>query len=96
MADCIGVCVQHNCEQQYQSNAIHTVGWVFPTPSAEKRKMFHWTGDMLEERQHADFSMREIQGRRVKGKAQMYKLLTQKICQFGTLILGSFLGQVIN
>ena len=29
------------------------VDWVFPTPSVEKRMMYHWTGDMMEERQQA-------------------------------------------
>ena len=24
------------------------VDWVFPTPSVEKRTMYHWTGDMLD------------------------------------------------
>ena len=27
--------------------------WMFPTPSVEKRTMYHWTGDMMEERQGA-------------------------------------------
>ena len=55
------------------------VDWVFPTPSAEKRTMYQWTGDMLEERQHAYQSMREVQGRRVRRNAQLYKPLTQNI-----------------
>ena len=38
------------------------VDWVFPTPSVEKRTMYHWTGDMMEERQPAYKSMREVQG----------------------------------
>ena len=29
------------------------VDWVFPTPSAEKRMMYQWNGDMIEERQCA-------------------------------------------
>ena len=33
------------------------VDWVFPTPSVEKRTMYQWTGDMLEERQRAYKSM---------------------------------------
>ena len=37
------------------------VDWVFPTPSVEKRKMYHWTGDMMEERQQASKSMRKVQ-----------------------------------
>ena len=45
------------------------VDWVFPTPSAEKRTMFQWNGDMLEERQPAYKSMREVQGGRVRRKA---------------------------
>ena len=27
------------------------VDWIFPTSSVEKRTMYHWTGDMMEERQ---------------------------------------------
>ena len=38
------------------------VDWVFPTLSAEKKMMYHWMGDMLEERQRAYKSMREVQG----------------------------------
>ena len=38
------------------------VDWVFPKPSAEKRTMYQWRGDMLKERQHAYKSMREVQG----------------------------------
>ena len=41
--------------------------------------MYHWTGDMLEERQRAYKSMREVQGGRVRWNAQMYKPLTQNI-----------------
>ena len=41
--------------------------------------MYQWTGDMLEERQHAYKSMREVLGGRVRPNAQMYKLLTQNI-----------------
>ena len=29
------------------------VDWVFPTPSAENRTIYQWTGDMLEGRQRA-------------------------------------------
>ena len=29
------------------------VDWVFPTPSVEKRMMYHWTGEMMEVRQWA-------------------------------------------
>ena len=39
--------------------ATLSVDWVFPTPSVEKRKMYQWMGDMLEERQHAYKSMRD-------------------------------------
>ena len=46
------------------------VGWVFPTPSVEKRTMYHWTGDMMEERQRAYKSMRDIQGGRVRPDVQ--------------------------
>ena len=53
--------------------------WVFPTPSVEKRTMYHWTGDMLEERQLANKSMREVQGGRVRLKAQNYKPLLLNI-----------------
>ena len=38
------------------------VDWVFSTPSVEKRTMSHWTQDMMEERQQAYKSMRELQG----------------------------------
>ena len=55
------------------------VDWVFPTPSAERRTMYQWTGDMLEERQHAYKSMREVQGGRVWRNAQLYKPFTQNI-----------------
>ena len=55
------------------------VDWVFPTPSAEKRTMYQWTGDMFEERQHAYKSMREVQGGRVQRNKQMYKPLIQNI-----------------
>ena len=55
------------------------VDWVFPTPSAERRTMYQWTGDMLEERQRAYKSMIEVQGGRVRQNMQMYKPLTQNI-----------------
>ena len=56
------------------------VDWVFPTPSVEKRTIYQWTGDMLEERrQRAYKSMRDVQGNRVRQNAQMYKPLTQNI-----------------
>ena len=55
------------------------VGWVFPTPSAEKRTMYQWKGDKLEERQCAYKSMREVQCGRMRRNAQMYKPLTQNI-----------------
>ena len=38
------------------------VDWVFPTPLAERRTMYQWTEDTLEERQHTYKSMREVQG----------------------------------
>ena len=38
------------------------VDWGFPTPSVEKRTMYHWMGDMMDERQCAYKSMREVQG----------------------------------
>ena len=55
------------------------VDWVFPTPSMEKRTMYQWTGDMLEEIQHAYKSMGEAQGGRVRRNAHMYKPLTKNI-----------------
>ena len=36
------------------------VDWVFHTPSVEKRTMYQWTEDMLEERQRAYKSMRDV------------------------------------
>ena len=45
------------------------VDWVFTTPSVEKRMMYHWTGDMMEERQQAYKSMREVRGGRVRRNA---------------------------
>ena len=41
--------------------AMLPVDWVFLTPSAEKRTMYQWTRDMLEERHHSHKSMREVQ-----------------------------------
>ena len=35
----------------FGSKAMLPVDWLFPTHSVEKRKMYHWTGDMMEERQ---------------------------------------------
>ena len=37
----------------FQRDAMLPVDWVFPTPSEEKRTMYQWMGDMLEERQRA-------------------------------------------
>ena len=62
------------------------VYWVFPTPSVEKRTMYQWTEDMLEERQWAYRSMQEVQGGRVRANAQMYKPLTQNI-RVGCLVV---------
>ena len=59
--------------------AMLPVDWMFPTPSEEKRTMYQWTGDMLEEGQHSYKSMREVQGGRVRWNAQLYKPLTQNI-----------------
>ena len=56
----------------FVQEATLPVDWMFPTPSLEKRMMYHWTGDMREERQQAYKSMREIHGRRVRRNAQMY------------------------
>ena len=39
--------------------------------------MYQWVEDMLEERQHAYKSMRDVQGRIVQRNAQMYKPLTE-------------------
>ena len=63
----------------YEREVMLLVDWVFPTPSVEKRMMYQWTRDMLEERQRAYKSMREVQGGRVRWCAQMYKPLTQNI-----------------
>ena len=57
--------------------AMLPLNWVFPTASEEKRMMYQWTGNMLEERQHAYKSMKEVQGGRVWWNAQLYKSLTQ-------------------
>ena len=46
----------------FRCKAMLPVDWVFPTPSVEKRTTYHWTGDMMEERQHPYKSMREVQG----------------------------------
>ena len=59
--------------------AMLQVDWMFPTPSLEKKTMYQWTGDMLEERQRAYKRMREVQGGRVRRNAQIYKPLTQNI-----------------
>ena len=63
----------------FGSEAMLPLDWVFPTLSKEKRTMYDWTGDMTEERQHTLKSMREVQGRRVRWNALMYKPLTQNI-----------------
>ena len=55
------------------------VDWVFPTPSVEKRTIYQWTGDVLEERQCAYKSMREVQGGRIKRSDRTYKPLTRNI-----------------
>ena len=55
------------------------VDLVFPTPSAEKRTIYHWTGDMVKERKRACKSMREVQGGRLRRNAQMYRPLTQNM-----------------
>ena len=44
--------------------AMLPVDWVFLIPSVEKRMMYHWTGNMMEERKQAYKSTREVQGRR--------------------------------
>ena len=52
--------------------AMLPMDWVFPPPSVEKRTMYHGTGDIMEERQLAYKSMREVQGGRVRQNTQMY------------------------
>ena len=64
---------------KFGREAMLPVDWVFPTLSVEKRTMYQWTGDILEERQRAYKSMRDVQGRRIRRNAQMYKLLTRNI-----------------
>ena len=59
--------------------ATFPVDWVFPTPSAEKITMYPWTVDMLEERQLAYRSMRDLQSGRIRQNVWMYKPLTQNI-----------------
>ena len=59
--------------------ALLPVDWVFPTPSIEKRTMYQWNRDMIEERQRANKSMREVQSGRVRRSEQLYKPLTQNI-----------------
>ena len=49
--------------------AMLPVDWVFPTPSVGKRTKYQWTGDMVEESQHAYKSMRDVQGGRVQWNA---------------------------
>ena len=51
----------------------------FAIPSVEKRNMYHWTGNMMKERQCAYESMREVQGGRARWNSQMCKPLTQNI-----------------
>ena len=41
----------HNA--MFGSEATLPVDWVFPIPSVEKRTIYPWTGDMMEERQQA-------------------------------------------
>ena len=55
----------------FRREAMLPVDWVFPTPSVERKTMYQWTGDMLEERQGAYKSMREVQGGRVRQNTQM-------------------------
>ena len=49
----------------FGSEAMLPVDWVFPTPSVEKRTVYQWTGDMLEERQGVYKSMRDVKGGKV-------------------------------
>ena len=50
----------------FGQEAMLPVKWVFPTPSVEKRAMYQWKGDMLEERQCVYKSMRDVQDGRVR------------------------------
>ena len=60
------------------------VDCVFPSTSAERRTMYHFTGNKLEERQKAYHSMLEVQGGIVR-YVQMNKPLIQNI-QTGCLV----------
>ena len=70
MSSSTGVTPQY---AMFRREATLPVDWVFPTPSAERRTMYQCTGDMLEERQRAYKSMREVQGGKVRRYAQMYR-----------------------
>ena len=59
----------------FRQEATLPVDWVFPTPYGEKRIMYHWTGEMMEEIQPVYKSMREVQG----GRVRRNKPLTQNI-----------------
>ena len=92
MDECISVCIQHNREQQYRSKlhyaifwceATLPVDWIFHTLSVEKRTMYHWTRNMLKERQCA-YKLQEYE-RGARGNTPMYKPLTQNI-QAGCLV----------
>ena len=49
------------------------VDLMFPTPSSEKRTMYHWTRNMSKVCQKAYQSMREVQGGRVRQIVQIHK-----------------------
>ena len=97
MVEFVSVCLQHNREQQYRNNAALRHVWVGIIATCRQGISYtlyseennhwnnHWTGDMLEERQHAYKSMREVQGGKVRPNAQMNKALTQNI-QAGYLV----------
>ena len=46
MSSSTGVTLHYD---MFGQEAMLPVDWVFPTPSVEKRTMYLWTGDMLEE-----------------------------------------------
>ena len=49
--------------------------------------MYHWTGNMLEERQHAYKSMREVQGGTLRCTSRQHRISGPDV-YFGILILG--------
>ena len=56
------------------------VDWVFPTPSAEKRTMYQWSGDMLEEyerstRRKSEAECADVQTVNSKQQSRMFSLV---------------------